>query len=74
MTDTTPTHCGHDPRYIVRADEGTAYCALCELEATRQELANKKAFSQSVIDDHIENSMIGLCSCAACWMAKEFLK
>lgn len=37
------THCGHDPRYIVQADEGTAYCALCELEATRQELAAARA-------------------------------
>lgn len=74
MTDTTPAHCGHDPRYIVQANEGTAYCVMCELEAALQELENKKAFAQSVIDDHIENSMTGFCSCDACWMAKEFLK
>lgn len=43
MSDTTPTHCGHDPRYIVQADEGTAYCALCELEAAQKERAHKDA-------------------------------
>lgn len=37
------THCGHDPRYIVQADEGTAYCALCELEAARKEILGLRA-------------------------------
>lgn len=74
MTETKPTHCGHDPRFVVSADEGTAYCAMCELEAVREELAKKKEFAQSVISDHIEHSMTGYCSCQACWMAGEFLK
>ena len=30
--------CGHLERYVVQADEGTAFCALCELEAARRKL------------------------------------
>lgn len=33
MTDTNPTHCGHDPAQFVTADEGTSYCPACENKA-----------------------------------------
>lgn len=35
---TPPTHCGHDPRYVVGSDEGTCFCALCELQAANEQI------------------------------------
>ena len=29
--------CGHAARYAVQADEGTAFCALCELDGAREQ-------------------------------------
>jgi hypothetical protein len=30
--------CGHAKRYVVSADEGTSYCAMCELDAANKAL------------------------------------
>lgn len=36
----TPMLCGHLARYVVSADEGTHYCALCVLDATQLTIMN----------------------------------
>ena len=35
--------CGHEARYVVASDEGTSYCALCELEGIRIKIADLRA-------------------------------
>lgn len=46
MTETRSTyatHCGHDERFVISSDEGTCWCALCELEAANLRVAELEA-------------------------------
>ena len=71
MTDTTPTHCGHDPRFVVSADEGTAYCAMCELEAKQAELRRIRGLAFGVLDAVPIGA--GPCPCSLCNLAREII-
>jgi hypothetical protein len=46
--------CGHEERYVVQAEEGTAFCALCELE----EVNNRLDRATEIISWYYENDKI----------------
>lgn len=50
--------CGHQARYAVHADDGTGWCALCELSASRE--AHSEAIKEAdQLSDRLENVLPG---------------